>query len=321
MRWWIFSIGLIRRFFEAMGIDKGVMTLIDGDRQQMLIDALGEKEMARSSGGSAANTMIALANCGGRGYYGCKVAQDADGAFYSRDLSAAGVASSPSNRGEGVTGKCLVMITADADRTMNTFLGITSTFGVAQIEDAVIADSEFIYIEGYLIAADDGFEAAQVAQKVARERSTKVALTLSDPSIVAAFKDRMTALVDAGVDMLFCNEDEGRIFTGAKTTRRGFGALRHRVGGLVVTYGADGARVCDGGDVFHAPGFEVDAVDTNGAGDSFAGAYLFAVTHGYDAAQAARLATYVSSRVVAKYGPRFERKLNAAEIDRILKMH
>ena len=167
-------------FFEVMGIDKGVMTLIDGDRQQMLIDALGGKEMARSSGGSAANTMIALANCGGRGYYGCKVAQDADGAFYLRDLSAAGVASSPSNRGEGVTGKCLVMITADADRTMNTFLGITSTFGVAQIEDAVIADSEFIYIEGYLIAADDGFEAAQVAQKVARERGTKVALTLSD---------------------------------------------------------------------------------------------------------------------------------------------
>lgn len=308
-------------FFEAMEIDKGVMTLIDGDRQRALIDALGGNEMARSSGGSAANTMIALANCGGLGYYGCKVAEDADGEFYLRDLSAAGVACNPSHREQGITGKCLVMITEDADRTMNTFLGITSTFGVAQVEDAVVADSQFIYIEGYLIAADDGFEAAQAAQKVAQKHGTKVALTLSDPSIVAAFKDRMTALVDAGVDMLFCNEDEGRIFTGAETTEEAFGALRHRVGGLIVTYGADGARVCDGGDVVHAPGFVVDAVDTNGAGDSFAGAYLFAVTRGYDAAQAARLATYVSSRVVAKYGPRFERKLNAAEIDRILKMH
>ncbi|MCY3680551.1 MAG: adenosine kinase [Gemmatimonadetes bacterium] len=307
-------------FFEAMEIDKGVMTLIDGDRQRALIDALGGKEMARSSGGSAANTMIALANCGGRGYYGCKVAEDADGAFYLRDLNTAGVACNLSHRGEGVTGKCLVMITEDADRTMNTFLGITSTFGVAQVEDAVIADSQYIYIEGYLVAADDGFEAAQAAQKVAQAHGTKVALTLSDPSIVAAFKDRMTALVDAGVDMLFCNEDEGRIFTDAEATEEAFDALRQRVGGLALTYGAEGARICDGGDVVHAPGFEVDAVDTNGAGDSFAGAYLFAVTRGYDAAQAARLATYVSSRVVAKYGPRFERKMSGAAINRILKM-
>ena len=117
--------------------------------------------------------------------------------------------------------------------------------------------ANFIYIEGYLIAADDGFEAAQVAQKVAQKRDTKVALTLSDPSIVAAFKDRMTALVDAGVDMLFCNEDEGRIFTGAETTEEAFDALRHRVGGLALTCGADGAWVCDGGDVLQSPGFEV----------------------------------------------------------------
>ena len=245
-------------FFEAMGIDKGVMTLIDGDRQQMLIDALGGKEMARSSGGSAANTMIALANCGGP--------EDITDVRWLRMQMARfifaisilrGVACNPSHRGQGVTGKCLVMITEDADRTMNTFLGITSTFGVAQVEDAVIADSQFIYIEGYLIAADDGFEAAQVAQKVAQARGTKVALTLSDPSIVAAFKDRMTALVDAGVDMLFCNEDEGRIFTGAETTEEAFDALRHRVGGLALTRGADGAWVCYGGDVLQSPGFEV----------------------------------------------------------------
>ncbi len=305
-------------FFEAMGIDKGVMTLIGEARQRALIQALGGREMARSSGGSAANAMIALVNCGGKGYCGCKVAKDADGDFYLRDLRAAGVASNPSNRGEGITGKCLVMITADADRTMNTFLGITSTFGPDQVEESVIAASQFIYIEGYLVATEDGFEAARVAQQVAQERGTKVALTLSDPSVVAAFKDRMVALVDAGVDMLFCNEDEAAMFADAETTEAAFEVLSGRVARLALTRGATGAWVCDGRDVLHAPGFEVEAVDTNGAGDAFAGAYLFAITHGYDAARAARLATCVSSQVVAKYGPRFERKLNAADIAHLL---
>lgn len=305
-------------FFEAMGIDKGVMTLIEEDRQRALIHALGGREMARSSGGSAANAMIALANCGGRGYYACKVAKDADGDFYFSDLRAAGVASNPSARGEGTTGKCLVMITADADRTMNTFLGITRTFGPDQIEADVIARSEFIYIEGYLVATEEGFEAARVAQRIARERGVKVALTLSDPSIVAAFKDRMAALVDAGVDMLFCNGDEARMFADAERADAAFDALNGRVGHLALTRGANGAWVCDGAEVWRAPGFAVDEVDTNGAGDAFAGAYLFAITHGYGAAQAAKIATYVSSRVVAKYGPRFERKLNAADIGRIL---
>lgn len=307
-------------FFEEMEIDKGVMTLIEEDRQQALIGALGGKEMARSSGGSAANTMIALANCGGNGYYACKVAEDADGDFYLKDLSAADVASNPSNRAEGITGKCLVMITDDADRTMNTFLGITSTFGPEQIEESVIADSQYIYIEGYLVAADGGFEAAQVAQKFAQANNTKVALTISDPFIVSVFKERMTALVDAGVDMLFCNEDEAKMLTDTETTADAIDVLSTRTNGFAVTCGADGARVRDGGDVLHSPGFSVDAVDTNGAGDSFAGAYLFAVTNGYDTAQAAKLATYVSSRVVSKYGPRFEDKLDADEIARILSL-
>lgn len=305
-------------FFEEMDIDKGVMTLIEEDRQQALIRALGGKEMARSSGGSAANTMIALANCGGRGYYACKVAEDGDGDFYVRDLNAAGVVSNQSNRAEGITGKCLVMITADADRTMNTFLGITSTFGSEQIEESVIAESQYIYIEGYLVAADAGFEAALVAQRFAQGHGTKVSLTLSDPFIVATFKDRMAALVDAGVDMLFCNEDEAKMFTGVETTADAIDALRNRTAGFAVTCGADGARVRDGGELVHSPGFKVDAVDTNGAGDSFAGAYLYAVAHGYSTEQAAKLATYVSSNVVAKYGPRFENKLSAEEVSRIV---
>ena len=307
-------------FFKQMDITKGMMTLIDDQRQRMLIGALGKKEIARSSGGSAANTMISVANCGGNSYYACKVARDADGDFYLNDLKAAGVMSNVSNRADGITGKCLVMITPDADRTMNTFLGITSTFGPEQIEAHVIQNSRYIYIEGYLVASDTAFEAAKTAQQFAKKHGVKVALTLSDPFIVGLFMDRMKTLVDGGVDLLFCNEEEAQKFTGTSTTAAALAELSNRVKSFAVTCGADGARVRDGGSVFHTPGFAVKAVDTNGAGDSFAGAYLFAMTHGYTPEQAAKLATYVSSRVVSKYGPRFEEKLTTADVEKILSM-
>jgi len=307
-------------FLKEMGIDKGVMTLIEEDRQLQLIENLGGQELARSSGGSAANTMISVVNCGGTGYYACKVANDSDGDFYLKDLQKANVKSSLSNKGEGTTGKCLVMITADADRTMNTFLGITSTFGPDQIERDVIAKSKYIYIEGYLVASDSGYEAAKVAQKMAKENGVKVSLTLSDPFITNIFMERMQALVDAGVDLLFCNEEEAKMFTKTETVEDACAALANRVGAFAVTCGADGARVKDGGELVHASGFKVDAVDTNGAGDSFAGAYLAAVTHGYTTEQAAKLATYVSSRVVSKFGPRFEDKLGNEDIKNILAM-
>ena len=305
-------------FLNGAGIEKGVMTLIEEDRHHELLRRLGDDVLKRSSGGSAANTMIAAANLGGKAYYACKVAKDAYGDFYLRDLEAAGVAS---NRfqGEGVTGKCLVMITDDADRTMNTFLGITGTFGPDQLEPDVIGQSDFLYIEGYLVTSESGFDAALAAQAEAHAGGTRVSLSLSDPSVVAAFSDRMRALVTGGVDMLFCNGDEARSFTGSAEADDACSDLETMVGAYAVTCGADGAVVWDGSERFLSPGFSVDAVDTNGAGDTFAGAYLFGITHGFDAAQSAKLANYASMRVVGQYGPRLEESLED-EIDGILDM-
>lgn len=305
-------------FLATAGIEKGVMTLIEEDRHHELLRRLGDDVLKRSSGGSAANTMIAVANLGGKAYYACKVAKDAYGDFYLRDMAEAGVAS---NRfqGEGITGKCLVMITDDADRTMNTYLGITGTFGPEQLEPEVIQNSDYLYIEGYLVTSDSGFEAAAAAQAEAHARGTRVSLSLSDPSIVVAFGDRMRALTAGGVDMLFCNEDEARSFTGSAETDDACAALKTMVGAYAVTCGADGAVVWDGSGRFHSPGFGVDAVDTNGAGDMFAGAYLFGVTHGFDAEHSAKLANYASMRVVAQYGPRLEASLKD-EVERILAM-
>jgi len=304
-------------FLEQMQVEKGVMTLIDEARQQDLMAHLWDIPAERSSGGSAANTMIGVANLGGRAYYACKVGLDADGDFYLKDLEAAGVGRNPSNRGEGLTGKCLVLITPDADRTMNTFLGITSTFGPEQIDEAIIRQSDYLYIEGYLLSSDTGFEAALAAQRCAQACETRVALTLSDPFIVSGFGTRVRQIVDDGVDLLFCNEAEVQAYTGIERTADACAALSRDVAQFAVTCGPDGALIGDGGATLRTPGFKVDAVDTNGAGDMFAGAFLFGMTNGYDIAQSAKLATYASSRIVAQYGPRLNVSLKGA-VARIL---
>ena len=304
-------------FLERMGIEKGLMTLVDEERQQTIIDSLQDADSERASGGSAANTMIALANLGGKGYYACKVGLDETGTFYLADLEAAGVDTNPGNRAEGVTGKCIVLITPDADRTMNTFLGITGSFGPEQVEEEIVRKSRYVYVEGYLLTSDTGYRSALAAQSLAKANDCGVAITLSDPWVVGAFRERIDELVDGGVDLLLCNEDEAQTFTQTTTTADACAGLASRVGGFAVTCGAEGAVVGQKDQDWKAPGFPVEAVDTNGAGDAFAGAFLFGITHGYDMAQSAKLATYSSSRVVAKYGPRLDVSL-ADEIDGIL---
>ena len=293
-------------FLEKLQIEKGVMTLVDEERQRVITTAIDHPPHKQSSGGSAANSMIAVAHLGGRAYYACKVGNDDMGEFYLQDLETAGVACNRAHRGDGVTGLCLVLITPDADRTMNTFLGITSTFGPEQVEEAVVAASKYLYIEGYLLSSDTGFAAALMAQECARKSGAIVALTLSDPFIVQCFRERIGKLLDAGVDLLFCNEDEARAWTGADDTDTACARLGEVVLRFAVTCGADGAKVRDGQQILAVPGFAVQAVDTNGAGDAFAGAFLYGLTHGHQAARSAKLASYIASRVVARFGPRLE---------------
>ena len=141
-------------FLAEHQIEKGVMTLVDQARQHHLTTAIGAEPVASASGGSAANTLIGVARFGGRAYYACLTGRDVWGDFYQRDLEAAGVATHPANRSAGQTGQCLVLITPDADRTLNTFLGVSSTIGPAQLHEEVIANSQYLYIEGYLLGSD-----------------------------------------------------------------------------------------------------------------------------------------------------------------------
>ena len=214
---------------NQLGIEKGVMTLIDAQRQQTLFAQLERDPIASASGGSAANTMIGVAQFGGNPFYACLTGRDKWGDFfYQSDLEKAGVATDPAHRSDGTTGQCVVFITPDADRTLNTFLGVGSAVSVAQLDDEKIAASQYVYLEGYLLSSDNGFETCLQAQAMARSAGTSVALTLSDPFMVATFKERFVQLVENGVDVLFCNEDEANTFTDSSDSTQAIQRLGQR---------------------------------------------------------------------------------------------
>lgn len=297
-----------KQFLEEHDVKKGVMTLVDEETQFQLIADIHKAETVQKPGGSAANTMMAINQLGGSGFYSCKVANDAFGDAYLKNMNDAGIDTNFNRqpREDGITGKCLVMVTDDADRTMNTFLGITSTLSTNEIDEQAIKDAEYVYIEGYLVASDPGFEAMKRTKEIAEKNGVKTALTLSDPSIVEAFKPRFEEVIGASVDLLFCNEEEAKIFTGRDDLAKARGALKKEAKKFVITQGSNGAMIFDGDTFIDIEPYEVKAVDTNGAGDMFAGAFLYGVTNGMGYAGAGKLASLAGSKVVSQYGPRLE---------------
>lgn len=306
-------------FFNKHKIDKGLMTLVDEDRQNYLLDALGTAPKKQQCGGSAANTAIASAQFGASSFYSCKVAKDPIGNFYFQDLQDNGVDSNlqHQDREEGITGKCLVLITPDAERTMNTFLGITSTISKSQVDPDAIRNSKYLYMEGYLVASVTGREAAIQARRIAEAAGVKTALTFSDVNMVKFFRDGLKEMVGDGIDLLFCNESEACAFTDTEDTMAAREILKSIAKTFVITLGEKGALIFDGKEFINVEPYPVKAIDTNGAGDMYAGAFLYAITHNHDFKSAGKLASMASSKVVSQFGPRLKTEV-ALEIKKIV---
>lgn len=316
MRYHIYGIGaaLVDTEIEVtdqdlaqLGITKGHMTLVDTERQQAVMDYLSGHlvHARRASGGSAANSVIAASYFGANAFYSCKVANDENGHFYLHDMQAAGVDCNgiqPSAIGD--TGKCLVLITPDAERTMLTHLGISETLCVQALHAEAIAQAQYAYIEGYLVTSPTGRAAAIRLREVAESHGVKTAISLSDPGMVEFFGDGLREMIGAGVDLLFCNEEEARGFTATHSTEAAAEKLKAYAKTFAITCGARGALIFDGSTMHTIAPHAVKAVDTNGAGDMFAGAFLYAITHGYSWVEAGRLASRAAAEVVSSYGPR-----------------
>lgn len=305
-----YEIEVDDQFFSDNEVEKGLMTLVDEAHQKSLLSIVHNNIKKRQSGGSAANSIISLAQFGGKAFYSCKVANDEDGQFYMQGLSAEGVDSNlnSSNLTQGTTGKCLVMVSPDAERTMNTFLGITSDFSIAELDAEAIAQSEYVFIEGYLVSSDSGRAAMKAAKKIAQENGVKVSLSFSDPAMVKYFRDEMIEVVGEGVDLLFCNEEEAMLFTGTESLIEAREALKNVATNFVITMGKNGASIFDGDTFIDIESYEVKAVDTTGAGDMFCGAFLYGITHGHTLASSGKLASKAASVVVSSFGPRLEIK-------------
>jgi sugar/nucleoside kinase (ribokinase family) len=294
-------------FLREHGINKGMMTLVEQEPQQQLIKALEARygHGHRASGGSATNSIVALSYFGGRAFYSCKVASDATGDFYMHDLHAAGVVSNLGDvRPAGISGTCVVMVTPDAERTMHTFLGITADVSSAELVPEAIRGAHWLYIEGYLCTSPSARAAVLEARQIARAAGTRIALTFSDPAMLQFFKAEVNVLLDDGVDLLFCNEQEAMLWSGASSVEEALAALQHKAREVVITLGGKGALLWNGVETLAVPAWPVTPVDTLGAGDMFAGAFMHGVGQGWSLERSARLATRAAGAVVARFGPR-----------------
>jgi sugar/nucleoside kinase (ribokinase family) len=295
-------------FFQKHEVEKGVMTLVDEKRQQQLMKAIDMTRSKLTGGGSAGNTMAAINQFGGKSFYSCLVAKDELGKFFLDDLSNNGIDTNLRYEScqEGESGRCLVMTSPDAQRTMNTFLGVSSFLSPEHLDEEAIKQSEYIYLEGYLVASPKGLEAMKEAKKIAERNKVSVALTFSDPSMVKYFSAQMQEIVGASVDLLFCNDEEALLYTGTNSVNEACEKLKDIAKRFVITLGVNGALIFDGDTFIEIEPYKVQAVDTNGAGDMFAGAFMYSITNKHSFADAGKLASLASSRVVSQWGPRLE---------------
>ena len=293
---------------EHLNIDKGVMTLVDEAHQLRIMEHLRERHHHRGSGGSAANSVIALAQFGGSGYYSCKVANDELGHFYLKDLRDGGVASRDTSFLEqGDTGRCVVLVTPDSDRTMCTYLGISGNLSLHEIDQDALKGSKWFYTEGYLVTSDTARVAAVEARKLAERAGVKTALSLSDPNMVRFFKDGLKEMIGERIDMIFANEEEAMGMADADNLDDAVAYLRTIAREFAITRGPKGALAWDGEQAIDIRPVPVEPVDTVGAGDMFAGAFLYGLTQGWSHQRAGDLASAASAKLVTSLGPRITR--------------
>ena len=297
--------------------DKGIMTLVDDQQQQGILQVVERLPWNRCAGGSAANTIVGIANLGGNAAYCGKVGKDPFGEFFLSDMRQLGIAIDVSPADRGPTGTCVVLITPDAKRTMLTNLGASVTLAPEDVDEELLRQSRFVYIEGYLLTGDSTKAAAYHAMELARKYQGKIALTASDPFLVDMIRDELWQLIEGPVDLFFCNEEEAKSLTGIEDIIDCAHAIHQHAEHVALTLGAKGAILMHGGEAIPIEGVEVDAIDTTGAGDMYAGALLYGITNGMTSKQAGHLAAHAAARVVAQLGARLEQKITGEEISRL----
>ena len=299
------------------GVDKGIMTLVSTDTQTRLLGGLDGRPLHNAAGGSAANTMVGVAQLGGRAFFVGKIGDDMQGALYRESMAEAGVDFEVDPVEGEATGSCLILVTPDGERSMQTSLGASSRLASADIDTDRLAASGIAYVEGYLFGSPTGAEAAELTMRTAAAADVKVSLSLSDPAMATHFLNSFKQAAKRYVDILFCNEHEAEIYAGGGSREERLHAAGEDAPLVFMTCGDDGAMVYDSGSITKVKGHAVPVVDTTGAGDAFAAGALFGLTQGMSPVDAARLGSFTSARIVTQLGPRLTEPLRHT-IDSIL---
>jgi sugar/nucleoside kinase (ribokinase family) len=297
---------------------KGIMTLVDGDTQQQVLGLLGDVDTHRCAGGSAANTVVGVADFGGKAAYCGKTARDELGEFFLSDMREMGVAIDVSPADDGSTGTCVVLITDDAQRTMLTSLGASATLSPDDIDPEEIKQAKYVYVEGYLFAGEPTRSAALRAMQLAKAHGVKVAFTVSDPFLIQYHKDEFWKLIEGPVDLLFCNLEEARALTGKYDPLDCAHEIHQHAENVALTFGADGSLLMHAGESIPIDGVSVEAVDTTGAGDMYAAGILYGITNGLTWKQSGHLASHAAARVVSQLGARLRQPFTRDEINELL---
>ncbi len=299
-------------FLSAQGLDKGSMRLIDEGEAVRLYGEMGPGREV--SGGSAGNTAAGLAALGLKAGFIGQVASDELGDIYRHDISSAGVSFTTPARGDvGASARCLILVTPDAQRTMNTFLGAAQRLPAAAISADEVASAKILYLEGYLWDPEELRAAMEAAIDAARAAGTKVAFTLSDSFCIARHRDDFVRLIDDGrIDILFANEDEILALAGEAGFEASVASVAPRVPVLVVTRSEKGAVALAGGERAEVPAEPIaKLVDTTGAGDLFAAGFLAGQARGKSLETSLKLGAIAAAEVIQHYGARPEADLKA----------
>ena len=297
-----------------LGLEIDQMTLSSAEEHAPIIERLiaSGAETVSDCGGSATNSLVAAASFGASCFHTCKVSDDEDGTRYLQSLKEAGVGhkGSMASSDSMPTGKCLILVTPDAKRTMTTALNVSSLMDENDLDLDQISNSRIFYIEGYMVTSEENYKVALKALNHLKDfPDVKIALSLSDPGIVMGFKDKFHEIESFGLDYIFGNDDEAMAFVGSDNIEDAFVALKKKSYVSIITMGEKGSAVVSNEGVINTPKVDIQAIDTNGAGDMFAGSFLYSLLQNDDLKTCAEFANYGASKVVETFGPRLTKDM------------
>ena len=300
-------------FLSSVGLEADSMTLASAEEQAPIIEKLISMgaESVSDCGGSATNSLVAAASFGAKCFHTCKVSDDQDGVRYLESLKEAGVGhkGNMAPASSIPTGKCLILVTPDAKRTMTTALNVSSLMDESDLDLDQIANSKIFYVEGYMVTSEENYKVTLKAlNHLQKFPEVKIACSLSDPGIVMGFKDKFHEMESYGLDYIFGNDDEAMAFVGAGNVDEAFTKLQEKSYTSVITMGEKGSAVITSDEIIHTPNVNIEPIDTNGAGDMFAGSFLYALLQDNNLRSCAEFANYGASKVVETFGPRLNQE-------------